>query len=109
MPGIRIRVNQPHLGLVLVPVPTKPIPNADPCPTCRVSHNVKTVHLWLNSESVCLVSEGVLADLRTAGLEAHKIEIMDEVKNPPPLHFGPGVTRQQLDQQNDRITMWTRS
>jgi hypothetical protein len=55
------------------------------------------------------VSEGVLADLRAAGLEADHIEIVDEVKNPPPLHFGPGVTRQQLDQQNDRITMWTRS
>jgi len=92
---------------VLVPLQHKPIPNADPCPTCRVPHLVKTVHLWLNSESVCIVSQGVLDDLTAAGLETHRISVLDEVKNPPPLHFGPGVTRQQVDQANDRITVWT--
>jgi len=103
MPGVRIQVRGARFGLALVPLPHKPIPNADRCPTCQVPHTIKAVHLWLDGDGACIVSQGVLDDLKAAGLEKNGIDIMGEVVNPPALNFGPGVTRQQLDQQNARI------
>lgn len=59
-----------------VPVMSKPIVSFDHngkriypiCPTCHVHHPVKTVHLWLDEKGEMMVSAGVLADLKLAGM-----------------------------------------
>jgi len=59
-----------------VPILSKPIRSFDrfgkllerKCPTCGVHHPCKTVHLWLDDTGACLVSSGVLDDLRLAGM-----------------------------------------
>ena len=112
MPGVRIAHRKLRSCVALVPLMHKPFTGGslDRCPTCQVVHPVKTVHLWLDDAGACIVSEGVLADLKRAGMPG--LEIMATVKKPPPLRFGPGhgnPIREQLDSNNRKIRLWTRS
>lgn len=106
MPGIRIQHALAKNSVVLVPIMRKPFTgqSLDQCPSCHLIHPVKTVHLWLDAAGSCLVSEGVLADLRSAGMP--DLSVVDEVVKPPALHFGPGVTREQLDNDNRRQVIY---
>lgn len=103
MPGIRIAHDTVRNAVVLVPILAKPFTgqSIDTCPSCHLVHPVKTVHLWLDGAGSCIVSEGVLKELQSAGMPG--LSVMGEVKNPPPLTFGPGATREQLDNRNRRI------
>ena len=106
MPGIRIAHIQARNVVYLVPIVAKPFPGPfdserDRCPTCHQVHTVKTVHLWLDGAGSCIVSEGVLADLQSAGMP--DLVVMATVVNPPALHFGPGVSREHLDNGNRKI------
>lgn len=103
MPGIRITHRLAKNSVVLVPILSKPFTgqSLDNCPSCHLIHPVKTVHLWLDAAGSCLVSEGVFQDLQSAGMP--DLLVSATVKNPPPLHFGPGVTREQIDNGNRRI------
>lgn len=104
MPGIRVAHTTARNSVVLVPIMSKPFSgdSLDQCPSCHLIHPVKTVHLWLDGAGSCIVSEGVLADLQSAGMP--DLAVMGEVANPPPLNFGPGVSREQIDNGNRRIT-----
>lgn len=108
MPGIRIAHRTLKACVALVPLVHKPFTgqSLDLCPTCQIIHPVKTVHLWLDDAGQCLVSQGVLDDLRLAGMP--NLEIMGHTNNPPPLRLGNGATREQLDQANRLITVWTK-
>lgn len=106
MPGIRIAHTTARNVVYLVPIVAKPFPGPfhtekDKCPTCGQVHVVKTVHLWLDGAGSCIVSQGVLEDLQTAGMP--DLAVMAEVANPPPLFFGDGVSREQIDNGNRRI------
>lgn len=103
MPGIRLVHTTARNVVYLVPIVAKPFTgqSLDTCPTCQVIHPCKTVHLWLDEAGSCIVSQGVLADLQSAGMP--DLLVMAEVQNPPPLSFGPGVSRQQIDNGNRRI------
>jgi hypothetical protein len=109
MPGIRIRHVAAKNSVYLVPIMAKPFRdhslNNEPCPSCHLIHPCKTVHLWLDGNGSCIVSQGVLADLQSAGMPDLLVEA--EVVNPPALHFGPGVTREQIDNDNRRIVRHT--
>jgi hypothetical protein len=74
------------------------------CPTCGVLHPVKAVHLWLNDAGECLVSEGVLEELRMAGMP--DLVVVGAVDNPPTLQIGDGVNRAAVDQNNRQITQY---
>lgn len=103
MAGIRIVHTSARNVVYLVPIVAKPFTgqSLDQCPTCHVIHPCKTVHLWLDGAGSCIVSTGVLADLLSAGMP--DLLVVAEVANPPPLNFGPEVTREQIDNGNRRI------
>lgn len=88
MPGTRIR----HTGglanvCYTVPVVAKPYTTGPiDCPTCGVLHPLKTVHLWLEPDGTCIVADGVLNELRMAGMP--QLETVNRVENPPPLQLG---------------------
>lgn len=104
MAGIRIAHQTARSGILLVPILSKPFPgpfntDKDKCPTCRQVHMVKTVHLWLDDVGSCIVSQGVLEDLKLAGMPG--LAVMAEVLNPPPLQLG--ADRAQIDNGNRKI------
>jgi hypothetical protein len=104
MPGIRIAHRTARSGILLVPILSKPFPGPfdsvkDKCPTCHQVHMTKTVHLWLDADGTCIVSAGVLEDLRLAGMPG--LAVMAEVLNPPPLQIGAG--RAEVDNGNRKI------
>jgi len=94
MPGVRIRHQSLRSCVALVPIMKKPFTgqSLDRCPTCHFVHPVKTVHLWLDDTGACIVSIGVLKDLQSAGMP--ELDIVGEVKNPPPLQLGESRTKQ---------------
>ena len=103
MAGVKIRYTKPNNGLALIPLLHKPFQwdsLKKVCPLCQVTHPVKTVHLWLNDRDECLVSTGVLEDLRKAGMP--DLLITGSVVKPPPLTIGR-QPRQADDQNNRRI------
>ena len=108
MPGIRIAHIKARNVVYLVPIVAKPFVgdslNNDPCPTCHQVHPVKTVHLWLDGAGSCIVSEGVLEDLKSAGMP--DLVVLATVPKPPPLAFGGGIRREQLDNGNRKIVRY---
>jgi len=105
MAGIKIRYTKPNNGLALIPLLHKPFQwdsLKKVCPLCQVTHPVKTVHLWLNDQDECLVSTGVLEDLRKAGMP--DLLVSGSVDKPPPLHIGR-QPRQAVDANNRRINI----
>lgn len=103
MPGIRIAHTTARNVVYLVPIVSKPFTgqSLDQCPSCHLVHPVKTVHLWLDGAGSCIVSPGVLADLVSAGMP--DLAVMATVEKPPPLNFGPGVSREAIDNGNRKI------
>lgn len=98
----------PHSnGVVMhtVPIYAKPFygDSLRRCPTCGVTHPVKTVHLWLDDAGTCLVSEGVLRDLQSAGMP--DLAIVGEVKAPPSIELNE--RREVTDSRNRRISLWS--
>jgi len=94
---------QPHN----VPVLSKPIRSFDQfgrllerkCPTCGVHHPCKTVHLWLDDTGACLVSAGVLADLKLAGMP--NLEVVGASSTAPPIEINK--PRALVDRNNRAI------
>lgn len=103
MSGIRLRHRYHRNTLYLVPVLKKPTPKARTCNLCKVTHPCKTVHLHLNEGNVT-VSEGVLADLKLAGLP--DLDILGEVKQPPTLRTD--ILRAAQDAVHRKVTVWQR-
>lgn len=101
--GIVVRHPQAHSQIYLVPVASKPLVRPFVCPSCQVIHPVKTIHLWLDDKGEAIVSDGVLADLETAGLAKFNLTKEHHVPNPPTLHIAPGLRREEVDQRNRRI------
>ena len=107
--GISVTHRTARSQMVLIPVLSKPFPPAsrsatDPCPGCHLLHPCKTVHLWVDDRGTALVSEGVLADLRAAGMP--ELQVTGSTKRPPALRLGSGVTREQIDHGNRRMRIW---
>jgi hypothetical protein len=112
MPGVRIRHRTARSTIVLVPIMSKPlnVTAEDVCPGCfqgrgvKTVHPVKTVHLWVDDSGACIVSTGVLDALKSEGMP--DLDIVEEVKNPPPLTLGPdGPSREQQDYDARRINV----
>jgi len=71
------------------------------CNICPgVHHYGKTTHLWMEPDGTCLVSKGVLEELRRAGMP--QLTVVGSTKTPPTLTVGMH-TRTQLDNQNRRM------
>lgn len=103
MPGIRVRHRFHHGSILyLVPVLKKPFPKAKKCPLCRSFHGCKTIHLHLVEGDV-IVSEGVLADLRSAGMP--DLDVVEVVAKPPTLKIGK-VSRQEQDQKHRKVVQY---
>ena len=75
----------------------------DECNLCGVIHPMHVVHLHLDDTGSCLVSTGVLDQLKKAGLAVNELEVVGSVNKPPPLRLDGQTDRRQLDQQNARI------
>jgi hypothetical protein len=106
MAGIMVR-DQKHRSTVrLVPVMNHPRKEPIDCNTCNMVHVVKTYHLWLDDTGAAIVSPQVLEGLKQAGMPG--IDIVGEVKDPPPLAFGYDrggrpLTRDRVDHNNRKI------
>lgn len=110
--GIRIRHRYKRSGIALVPILHKPLfgDSVKKCPTCQVIHTdsfgkaVKTVHLYLDDTGACIVSEGVLADLKHPKVGMPDLDVIAEVVNPPSITLGRD--RLEVDKQNQQIRFW---
>lgn len=101
--SIRVHHQSKRSCIATVPIFTKPINGLRrPCPTCNIIHRVKTVHLWLDDQGDCLVSIGVLNDLKAAGMP--NLEIVASISDPPMLRIG--TDRFEQDHANRRIRFW---
>jgi len=90
MPGIMLRHRTARSVPVQVPILSKPF-SADSlkeCPGCHIVHLCKTVHLIVNDSGLVMVSEGVLEDLKAAGMP--DLDVVGEERNPPTLVIGKG-------------------
>jgi hypothetical protein len=117
--GIRLRYTGPAPPLAnggrihLVPLTWQPFParnlvvGRDECPTCGIIHPCKTVHLHLEPDNTCLVSEGVLAHLNQAGLALSQLKVEGSTKTPPPLRIDGKALRPEIDSANRHITQWS--
>ena len=105
--GHRLQHSHLRFGLFTVPIPWIPIDKGKGylCPTCQVTHMVKTIHLQLDSDGTVIVSQGVYERLKKAGLETHGLTRIGTVLNPPTLGIARGKTRAQIDAENRKITV----
>ena len=71
----------------LVPVPTQPFTTPRVCVACGIRHDMKTLHLRMDSAGETMVSDGVLA-LLEAGSVSSSYEIVARLDDPPPLTVG---------------------
>lgn len=110
--GIRIRHRYKRSGIALVPINHKPLfgDSVKKCPTCQIIHTdsfgkpVKTVHLYLDDTGACLVSEGVLADLKHPLVGMPNLDIIADVVGPPTITLGRN--RFEVDQKNSKVRFW---
>lgn len=103
MPGVRIRHDTARSSMHVVPVLSKPYDDGGfVCPTCNVLHPVKSVHLMFDDRGECLVSTGVLDELRQAGMP--DLAVAGHVTDPPTLTIGGRQTRAEMDYDNRKIT-----
>lgn len=87
-----------HLVVLLSrPYATGPID----CPTCHTWHPCKTVHLWLNDTGHCLVSEGVLEELRMAGMP--DLTVVGHSDTPPTLRLYIDRTKQDFEHRKQQV------
>jgi hypothetical protein len=85
MPGIRLRHPDYANALVTVPIPHRPLRPPHLCPTCNLTHAVKTYHLRLDDQGTVIVSATIYEWLKEVGLAG--FELVNEVKNPPPIRL----------------------
>lgn len=90
--------------MIVVEVQKRPYAEPILCPTCRVAHVFKAVHLWLDGSGSCVVSQGVLDDLKLAGMP--NMWAAGTVKNPPTLTVGHHVDRAEVDFRNRSQTIY---
>lgn len=57
------------------------------CRICMSEHDVKTFHLYLEADGQCMVSYGVLEDLKRMGMP-EQLRVVGHEDNPPPLKLG---------------------
>jgi hypothetical protein len=62
------------------------------------------MHLMLDDTGGCLVSEGVLVDLRKAGHMGTLLDVVADIVNPPGITLGRN--RLEVDQANSKIRIW---
>lgn len=103
--GHRIRHKTQMFGMYLIPLLEKPFPKPDLCPTCKVVHNCKTVHLHLEGNGTCIISQGVLESIGSYRLEIHGFEYDQVVVEPPPLNLAQYKSRAEADHANRAITI----
>jgi hypothetical protein len=101
MAGIKVRDRRARSCVRLVPDMGHPRKEPFECPTCMTIHVVKTYHLWLDDTGAAIVSAKVLEGLKKAGMP--ELDVVEEVKNPPPVAFGPDLPRDKVDRINRRI------
>ncbi len=100
--GIRIKHRTKRLGIALVPVNKLPfMGELHECVSCQVTHTVKTIHLTLDAEGTCIVSEGVLANLKLAGMP--DLDYVADIVNPPPIRITGN--RLGLNTKNSRLAV----
>lgn len=101
----RIRHRTARFGVKVVAVNKRPYIglNTVKCPTCRVIHHVKNIHLPLDTTGACLVSEGVLADLKLVP-DMGGFDFVADIVNPPPITLTGN--RLAVDQANNHIRVW---
>lgn len=68
-------------------------------------HLCKTIHLSLSPNGSAIVSEGVFADLKLAGMP--DLDVVGEVKQPPKIVVGGRETRAQQDHKAYAQRVWT--
>ena len=112
--SIRIRHRTARFGVKVVPVNSKPRMGLKrKCPTCQIPHMVKNLHLPLDASGGCLVSEGVLADLKLVP-DMGDFDFVADIVNPPPITITgnrlgvdqPDKQRLAVDQANNHIRIW---
>lgn len=96
--GIEVVHRTARSTMIVVEVNARPYAEPILCPTCRIAHVFKAVHLWLDDRGACVVSKGVLADLKLAGMPG--LRVGHTVKNPPTLTVGHHVDRAEVDYRN---------
>jgi hypothetical protein len=102
--GIEVRHQTARSTMIVVEVTKRPYAEPLLCPTCLIAHVFKAVHLWLDDRGACVVSEGVLVDLKLAGLPG--LRVGGVVKNPPTLTVGHHVDRAEVDFRNRSQTLY---
>jgi hypothetical protein len=85
MPGIRLRHPTARNGVFIVKH-TRAYKYPLFCERCHEFHPRKTYHLELDETGCVIVSEGVFKRLQEIGLAG--FEIVNTVKNPPPIRLG---------------------
>lgn len=72
------------------------------CNMCvGVHHYGKATHLWLEPNGTCMVSVGVLKELKAAGMP--QLTVAGRTSSPPPLILGPDSNRQAIDNGNRKF------
>lgn len=101
--GIILKHDSARNSLWVVENSAKPFSDGGyDCNMCvGVHHYGKATHLWLEPDGSCMVSKGVLKELRAAGLP--QLTIVGATKKPPPLRLGRNANRQQVDNTNRKI------
>lgn len=102
--GIEVRHQTARSTMIVVEVQKRPYGEPILCPTCKVAHVFKAVHLWLDDRGACVVSQGVLGDLKLAGMPS--LRVSGIVRNPPTLTVGHKVDRAEVDYRNRAQTIY---
>jgi len=99
--------------IVAVGIRTRPYPQPRLCPTCGIGHNWKHIHLQLDSNGTCLVSEGVFTSLGRAGAIQFSrpgsvsrgaiFDFVQEDDSPPPQSMSLGYGPPASNGSNPRI------
>jgi hypothetical protein len=102
--GIILKHDSLSNQLWVVENPARPFSDGGyDCNLCVGVHHVgKTTHLWLEPNGCCIVSPGVLDELRRAGMPS--LTVVGHVAAPPPLRIGRKSDRQRIDNENRK--MW---
>lgn len=102
--SFRVRHHTKRFGVALVTVTKKPfLGQLHECVTCKVTHTVKTLHLPLDDTGACLVSEGVLEEMKMVP-DMGGFDFVADIVNPPPITIGRDRVEQEYE--NNQIRIW---
>jgi hypothetical protein len=119
VPGVKLEHKVLTTGLVTIPVffavdiweHHRPVVGRDECPTCKIIHPVKTLHLNFNN-GICIVAEGIVDSLKKMEKDPlaydliKNIKIGEEIKKPPNLTLDGQTSRPEIDHRNAAQQMW---